>query len=124
LAVAVTESADWPPTARAVLAELSVALDELRVTRDGLVATERLYAGSVKLVSELNEAIVSRAVIEQAKGVLMTTQQCHDDQAFEILRRASQRTNTKVHDLAAELVRRTIAGEHHGGLGIARRTRG
>lgn len=44
----------------------------------------------------------SRAVIEQAKGMLMATQRCSADEAFLV--RASQRENRKLREMADELV--------------------
>ncbi|WP_347058789.1 GAF and ANTAR domain-containing protein [Blastococcus sp. HT6-30] len=49
-------------------------------------------------------AMESRAVIEQAKGVLMAQQQIDAEQAFEVLRQASQRYNRKLRDIAAGIV--------------------
>jgi hypothetical protein len=46
-------------------------------------------------------------VIEQAKGIIMGQQQCGPDEAFDLLRRASQRSNVKVHVLAAQIVANT-----------------
>jgi ANTAR domain-containing protein len=43
-------------------------------------------------------------VIEQAKGIIMAQQKCGPDEAFDLLRRASQRANIKVHVLAAQIV--------------------
>ena len=43
-------------------------------------------------------------VIEQAKGVLMAQHRCGPDEAFDLLRRASQRANVKVSVLAAQIV--------------------
>lgn len=48
----------------------------------------------------------SQPVIEQAKGILMAESRCTADEAFEMLRRASQRQNTRVRDLAAQIVAR------------------
>jgi GAF domain-containing protein len=42
-------------------------------------------------------------VIEQAKGILMAQQGCGPDEAFDLLRRASQRFNVPVRVLAARL---------------------
>ncbi|MGY1773857.1 ANTAR domain-containing protein [Blastococcus sp. SYSU D00813] len=55
----------------------------------------------------LRIAMESRAVIEQAKGVLMAQQGVDTDQAFEILRAASQRANRKLRDVAAGVVAST-----------------
>jgi len=49
-------------------------------------------------------AMDSRAVIEQAKGVLMAQRHVDADQAFEILREASQRYNRKLRDIAHGIV--------------------
>jgi GAF domain-containing protein len=49
-------------------------------------------------------AMDSRAVIEQAKGVLMAQRHVNAEQAFEILREASQRYNRKLRDIAAGIV--------------------
>jgi hypothetical protein len=54
----------------------------------------------------LQARLDSLPVIEQAKGVLMARGGCRPDEAFDILRRASQRMNIKVRDLAADIVRR------------------
>ena len=43
-------------------------------------------------------------MIEQAKGVLMAQHRCGPDEAFDLLRRASQRANVKVSVLAAQIV--------------------
>lgn len=64
----------------------------------------RLYAASVTLTEQLQEALTSRAVIDQAKGVLMERLACDADTAFAALREASQRLNRKVRDLALDLV--------------------
>lgn len=52
-------------------------------------------------------AMESRAVIEQAKGVLMAQRGVDAEQAFDILRDASQRYNRKLRDIAAGIVATT-----------------
>lgn len=52
----------------------------------------------------LERALQTRGIIDQAKGILMARTGTDADQAFESLRRASQRTNRKVFDLAQEIV--------------------
>jgi GAF domain-containing protein len=56
-------------------------------------------------LDHLRTAMMSRAFIDQAKGILMERHKVTEDEAFTILARASQRTNTKLRDVAAELVR-------------------
>jgi GAF domain-containing protein len=55
--------------------------------------------------SHLRTTMMSRAVIEQAKGILMERHKIKEDEAYTILTHASQRTNTKLRDVASELVR-------------------
>lgn len=52
----------------------------------------------------LEIALTTRGIIDQAKGVLMARTGRSADEAFESLRRASQRTNRKVSDLALEII--------------------
>lgn len=53
----------------------------------------------------------SQPVIEQAKGILMAQGHCSADAAFEILRRASQRENVPVREIAARIVKRAATSE-------------
>lgn len=62
------------------------------------------HAEKTKLTEELQQALVSRAVIEQAKGVLIATQDLDVDTAFTRLRRTSQNHNIKLRDVAASIV--------------------
>jgi GAF domain-containing protein len=55
-------------------------------------------------LDHLRTAMMTRAVIEQAEGILMERHKITEDEAFTILAHASQRTNTKLHEVAAELV--------------------
>jgi len=50
-------------------------------------------------------------VVEQAKGILMAQNRCGPDEAFDLLRRASQRANVKVSVLAAQMVEQMAAPE-------------
>ena len=62
---------------------------------------------------QLRSSIVSRAVIDQALGVIMATEHCPQDKAFALLRSVSQNTNVKLRDLAATIVTRA-SGEPPG----------
>ncbi|MGW5052611.1 ANTAR domain-containing protein [Actinokineospora sp. NPDC004072] len=53
----------------------------------------------------LAEAITTRDLIGQAKGILMERHKLTADQAFSLLVRASQHTNLKLRDLADHLTR-------------------
>lgn len=67
----------------------------------------RRYTDVVSEVENLREALTSRALIEQAKGIIMVRNHCSPDEAFDLLVTTSQRNNIKVRDLAGVLVRRT-----------------
>jgi hypothetical protein len=56
------------------------------------------------LVESLRNQLASQPVIEQAKGIIMANTRCDQDQAFDILRRASQRTNVKLREVARQIV--------------------
>ncbi|MGH2819277.1 MAG: ANTAR domain-containing protein [Actinomycetota bacterium] len=68
------------------------------------LANAALYQSALRLSDQLKEAMESRGVIEQAKGVLMEREHCSPDEAFEMLRTASQHLNRKVRDIASEIV--------------------
>ncbi|MEU4658357.1 ANTAR domain-containing protein [Streptomyces sp. NPDC023723] len=51
-------------------------------------------------VDQLRHAIVSRPVIDQARGVLMAVHSCTSEEAWDILREASQLSNTKLRAVA------------------------
>jgi GAF domain-containing protein len=61
-------------------------------------------AKKTSLSDQLKQALESRAVIDQAKGMIMMQQQCSGDEAFGVLRRISQRRNTKLREVAQEIV--------------------
>jgi GAF domain-containing protein len=70
------------------------------------VATGNLHAyqSARDLAANLEVAVASRAVIDQAKGILMERYQLSADQAFQLLTQVSMTTNTKVRDVADHLV--------------------
>jgi len=63
------------------------------------------------VVSQLQEALASRSTIDQALGVLMAQNRCTRDDAFGILRRASQNRNVKLRDVAATVILRFTGHE-------------
>lgn len=64
---------------------------------------------SAQLNDQLRQAVATRELIGAAKGILMQSQKCTRDEAFDILRRASQRENRKLRDVAEDLVTRVEA---------------
>jgi GAF domain-containing protein len=71
-----------------------------------VLANAQAYWDARHLSEQLGQAMQFRAVIEQAKGVLMATGGRNADEAFQLLVRASQRENRKLRDIAADLVER------------------
>ncbi len=55
-------------------------------------------------LTNLHDAMVTRELIGQAQGILMERERITGDQAFDVLRRASQHLNIKVREVARALV--------------------
>ena len=68
------------------------------------LANARAYHRVEQLSQQLREALSTRAVIEQAKGILMVRAGCDEDEAFDLLRRTSQHQNRKLREVAAAVV--------------------
>jgi two-component system, response regulator / RNA-binding antiterminator len=79
-------------------ARLQATIDRIEKGRS---RQERLQESAF---ARLRARVDSMPVIEQAKGILMAQHRCGPDQAFDLLRRASQRANVKVSVLAAQIV--------------------
>jgi GAF domain-containing protein len=73
-------------------------------TASGAAAVAARLAEQATLAGNLRAALASRAVIDQAIGVIMARRRCTADQAFEILREASQNRNIKLRDIAVLFV--------------------
>ena len=71
------------------------------------IANARLYQTTATLAENMRRAMETRAVIEQAKGILIAQQHCTPEYAFELLTRLSQATHRKLRDCAADLVATT-----------------
>ncbi|RBY81184.1 antitermination regulator [Blastococcus sp. TF02-09] len=68
------------------------------------VSNMYLYEAAVERAEHLRSALDSRAVIDQAKGILMERFRLTPDAAFQALTRVSMETNTKVRDVALRFV--------------------
>ena len=68
------------------------------------LANSHDYWAAQMLSEQLQEALESRAVIEQAKGILIAERGCDPDEAFGVLRARSQRENRKLRDVAGGIV--------------------
>ncbi len=60
--------------------------------------------GQANLEAQLREALASRSVIDQAIGVIMAQQHVSAQDAFSVLRTASQHQNVRLHAVATDLV--------------------
>ena len=68
------------------------------------VANARAYAKAQAVIEQLQEALQSRDVIGQAKGIIQAREGCGPEEAFERLRDISQHRNIKLRELAKALV--------------------
>jgi GAF domain-containing protein len=68
------------------------------------LANAHLYDTQAALAKHMQAAMENRAVIEQAKGIIMGERHCGPDEAFQILSKLSQDTNRKLRDVAAALL--------------------
>ena len=92
-----TEAAPFAP---AFLEHAGVFAGYAAVAVDNITS----HAHAVNEARHLRIAMESRAVIEQAKGIIIARDQCTPDEAFEILSRISQQQNIKIRDLAQSIV--------------------
>jgi len=67
-------------------------------------------------LARLRARLSTMPVIEQAKGIVMAQQGCGPEEAFELLRRVSQRTNVKVHVLAEQIVKQVSTSASTGNV--------
>ena len=82
----------------AARAAVLAAIEQQLPVDSVLLATERL------VTAELQVALVGRAVIEQAKGIVMGERRCSPDEAFAILADVASRSERKVQAVAHALV--------------------
>jgi hypothetical protein len=88
-----------------VTARLQATFDQLR---NGRPQRQRLHDSAF---ARLQARLDSLPVIEQAKGILMAQYRCRPEEAFDLLRRASQHANVKVSVLAAQIVEQIASPE-------------
>jgi AmiR/NasT family two-component response regulator len=73
------------------------------------VANVKAHQACVTRIEQLQEALETRVVIEQAKGILMERHMIDDLTAFDHLKDASQRSNVKLRTIAAGVVAEVVA---------------
>lgn len=86
-------SEELVPAARAYATQASFAVDYAK-----------LYEEATVTIEQLEEALKSRAVIDQGIGILMEREKVGSREAFEMLRTASQHSNVKLRDIAKRIV--------------------
>ncbi len=69
-----------------------------------MLANATAYGQAKRTASQLKDAVVTRPVVDQAKGILMHALGCDADEALRRLRQESQRRHVKVTEVAAEIV--------------------
>jgi hypothetical protein len=74
------------------------------------LANAHLYDSATTLAEQMQQAMRSRAVIEQAKGIIMGERRCSPEEAFALLSKASQDSNLKVREVAEALVAKAVQG--------------
>jgi GAF domain-containing protein len=68
------------------------------------ITNAHLVDTNTTLADNMRRAMETRAVIEQAKGIVMAELRCDATTAFEVLTRRSQTTNRKLRDVASDIV--------------------
>jgi hypothetical protein len=74
------------------------------------VGTADAVAATARELDDLHVAMKTRAVIEQAKGILIERYKINEDKAFKVLTRSSQVQNVKLRKVAEELVTTGVLG--------------
>jgi hypothetical protein len=91
--------------------------DHLEVIHDCAAVTGHLIHGMLRhrdaerTCAQLQHALTSRVVIEQAKGVIAHRDQISPDEAFERMRRHARNHNLKVHELAHQILDAVLTTE-------------
>lgn len=75
----------------------------------GVAASHLAHVSAVqqhhRVAAQLQEALSSRLVIEQAKGVLSAERGISVEDAFQVLRQMARNRNARIHEVAAAVVR-------------------
>ncbi|MFI5684424.1 ANTAR domain-containing protein [Streptomyces sp. NPDC051636] len=70
----------------------------------GALGVALKIAGQMQFSLDLQRAMASRTVIDQALGIIMSQRRCGAEQAFDVLTRLSQQRNTKLREVASDIV--------------------
>lgn len=92
---------------RALTPALVHVVETLGAAVASLVQETELRSAMQVMVDDMRAALSSRAVIDQAKGVVMADQRCTAEEAFEHLVGLSNHTHRKVRDVAQAIIDQT-----------------
>ncbi len=85
--------------------DLEIALGQIYADQASIaLRNAHTYSAARALANQLNEALESRDLIGQAKGIIMERERVPDDEAFAMLVTISQNSNIKLRDVAKRLV--------------------
>lgn len=108
-------------TSEQTIGALNVYADDPRAFDDesedigyALATHAALAWDTERRVGQFRSALASRDVIGQAKGMLMERFGVDAVRAFELLKKISQDTNTRLADVAHQVVATSLADEHTG----------
>jgi GAF domain-containing protein len=90
--------------AQAFDSELRQGYEIFAAQAAGALHLATLQTRQTELRNQLEQALTSRSVIDQAIGILMAEQRCQAEEAFHLLRLRSQSSQQKLRDVAAVLV--------------------
>lgn len=88
--------------------------DELQVGQvlanmaTGYILNHTELSDTRTVVDQLQRALDSRVIIEQAKGVVAASRRMNPDEAFDLLRNHARCTQTQLHDLCRHVVEATV----------------
>ncbi|MFI1596500.1 GAF and ANTAR domain-containing protein [Streptomyces venezuelae] len=79
-------------------------LRSLAAQASGAIALAQRIADAEQFGEQMKMAMRSRTVIDQAMGVIMGQKRCTAEEAFAVLRAASQHRNIKLRDLCTQMI--------------------
>ncbi|GGV52153.1 GAF and ANTAR domain-containing protein [Streptomyces spectabilis] len=79
-------------------------LRALAAQATGAIELAQRMALSRQFTHDVQQALRSRGIIDQAVGIIMAQQRCPSERAFAILRAASQNRNVKLRELCRNLI--------------------
>jgi transcriptional regulator with GAF, ATPase, and Fis domain len=85
-------------------------LDEFATEASHVISIGLRHEDLRSEIEHLHAAMKSRRIIDQALGIIIAQNRCTSQQAFDILRRASQNRNVKIRDIAADIVALATGG--------------